>query len=145
MVDMVTLGWQDLRDKITAAPGIESLVRVYEPDDMVDIQKNLKPPYIGIAYTGASPSGDDDRGLSSVLEFRLYIAIKGDSVKCAPVKESESNLESLTGFLKAVRNAITDTEAPNRHKWKFAGEAPYEANEKLIGYVQVWTFVAPMI
>lgn len=119
-------------------------IKVYDPDDMLDMTVHLQPPFTGLVYLGLVPNGLDNQGRSAKMIFGIYVlgTKKNLSSKkaCSTTSDvtPEEDLVSITQFLEDIRVAIGGTNSPSGHKWQLVREQPYNFDEKAVGYVQHW-------
>lgn len=121
-------------------------LKVYDPDDMIDITAHLAPPFVGLVYLGLAPNGQDNTGRSSKMIFGLYILGTKRNLKskkgCDTVGDTnavdEAALTSITQYLQDLREAIGGQQSPSGHKWQLLGESPYNFDDQGIGYLQRW-------
>lgn len=142
MITPITDCCDDLKTKLDA---VISGVKVYDPDDMLDMTAHLAPPFTGLVYMGLDPNGLDKDGLSAKMLFGIYVLgtkknlkVKGACGTGATLTTSEDELVGITTFLETIRGAIGNTQAPSFHKWQLRSERPYDFDDKGVGYLQVW-------
>lgn len=141
MADPVTDAVADLRAKMTTVNAIKNrAIYVYDQDDLLNTEKQLKTPCAGVLYVGMAVNEQDTRREKSVL-LTAQIAFIGGEFCDLPNSQVK---EKTTKILDDIRRAVI--AAPTKSTelvWRFESEAPFEisrdAGDKLIGYVQSWT------
>ncbi len=143
MITPITDCCADLKAKLGE---VISGVKVYDPDDMLDMTAHLRPPFTGLVYMGLNPNGLDSQGLSAKMLFGIYVLgtkknlkVKGKSCPTGnDAPPSEETLVGITTFLETIRSAIGNTQSPSNHRWQLISEKPYDFDTKGVGYLQVW-------
>lgn len=143
MITPITDCCSDLKEKLD---GVISGVKVYDPDDMIDMTAHLAPPFTGLVYMGLNPNGLDSQGLSAKMLFGIYVLgtkknlkVKGKGCPTGnDAPPSEEMLVGITTFLETIRGAIGNTQSPSNHKWQLLSEKPYDFDDQGVGYLQVW-------
>lgn len=143
MITPITDNLEDIKAKLES---VISNVKVYDPDDMLDMAAHLKPPFVGLVYMGLTPNGLDNTGASAKMNFGIYVlgTKKNLKVKSKPCPTSsnpsvdEETLVGITTFLETIRGAIGLTKSVTHHPWQLVTERPYDFDDKGVGYLQVW-------
>jgi len=141
MADLVTDAIADLTAKMVTVSAIKNrAVYVYDQDDLLNAEKNLKTPCAGVLYVGMAINEQSTRREQSVLLTAQIAFIGGEFCELPNSSVKERTTKILDDIRRAVIAAPTTT---TQLVWRFESEAPFEiareAGTKLLGYVQVWT------
>ena len=141
MADLVTDAIADLTTKMSRVNAIRNrAVYVYDQEDLLNAEKNLKTPCAGVLYVGMAVNEQDTRREKSVILTAQIAFIGGEFCELPNSQAKERTTKILDDIRREVIKAPT---SGNDLVWRFESEAPFEIvrteGAKLLGYVQSWT------
>ena len=125
----------DLKSKILSSEAVNidgKTLYIYDQDDIMNLKKELVPPFVGIVYVGMREVDTKASGQGTELVIDLFVM----GADC--VDKSEDMAGQTTLLLDHIRNAIKCTRSPSGHYWIFRLEAPVERGDDLL-YMQRWS------
>lgn len=143
MVDVVNLAVVDVTTRLKSLADIASTtVYLYDEDDLLDTQKTLQYPAVGVLYGGLR--GLDDSSKTGVKsELFIDIAVAGEK-KCLDDPRIDDKKPSITALLAEIRQVMScdfnTVIYTSTHKWQFVAELPNDI-DGLIAYAQRWKVI----
>lgn len=140
-IDIVSEAILDLTSKLNDVSSVKKkVVYIYDQDDLLDKQKKLGFPAVGIVYVGLKGNEDSSKtGLAVTLVCDIYL-IGGE--QCV---DKRADLKSgNTTILGEMRRSIACSKLLTNgalRKWKFVAESPVDIHPEYLGYVQRWSTV----
>jgi len=141
LADVVTDAIDDLTLKLQDVNSVKKkVIYLYDQDDLLDQQKKLGFPAVGIVYVGMRGNTDSSKtGLAVTLVCDIYL-IGGEQCidKKADLKSGNTKiLDEMRSYIACSK--LTRTGA--LRKWKFVAESPTDLHPDYLGYVQRWSTV----
>ena len=141
MADPVSDAIDDLQSKMETVSAIRNrAIYVYDQEDLLNTEKQIKTPCAGVLYVGMAINEEDTRREKAVLLTAQVAFIGGDFCELPNSQVKEKTTKILDDIRRAV---IAPPTSATQLVWRFESEAPFEINrqggDKLIGYVQSWT------
>jgi hypothetical protein len=141
VADPVSDAIADLQSKMATVSAIRNrAIYVYDQEDLLNTEKQIKTPCAGVLYVGMAINEEDTRREKAVLLTAQVAFIGGDFCELPNSQVKEKTTKILDDIRRAV---IAPPTSATQLVWRFESEAPFEINrqggDKLIGYVQSWT------
>lgn len=133
--DIATQSVDDLKTKVALIPQFAGKVyHVYSEEELLDKQKGLVYPCIGIIYDGMRTTAEKgDKATSASLSCTILAFFRSESQATLDAKDRTVML------IDRMRSGINGTRSPTGHWWKFQIEASIPSKKGLLVYLQRWS------
>jgi len=133
--DLATVCLDDLIAKIEAIPQFAGKVfHVYSEEELIDKQKGLLFPCVGVIYDGIRAVADaGGKSSSASASYSILAFFRSETFATTDAKDRTVLLIDL------MRSGINGTRSPSGHWWKFQIEASIPSKKGLLVYLQRWS------